>query len=108
MINHEHNRRFLNIYLLLRDNGTVTISTFMRIIVLHPSIQEMEGITLFFSDAPYLIMTNSTVFLNYIINNEIEGNESGVANLIIPQLVFTSLSQCRKNIQENIAIVNDH
>ena len=39
MINNDHNRSLFHRYLLLRDNGTVTIGTFMRIIVPYPIIQ---------------------------------------------------------------------
>ena len=39
VINHNHNRSLFHRYLLLRDNGTVTIGTFMRIIVPYPIIQ---------------------------------------------------------------------
>ena len=39
MINHDHNRQLFHRYLLMRDNGTVTISTFIRILAPHPIIQ---------------------------------------------------------------------
>ena len=78
MINYKHNRRLFHRYLLLRDNGTVTIGTLMRIIAPHPIIQEMQGIPLVFSYVPYLIMKTPTVFPNYIIKNDTEGNKSGV------------------------------
>ena len=38
----------------------------------------MQEIPLVFSDAPYLIMKTPTVFPNYIIKNDTEGNKSGV------------------------------
>ena len=72
MINHELNRMLFHRDSLLRDNETVTIRTFMRIIATHLIIQEMKEIPLFCSDAPDLIMTTPTVFLRYIINNDIE------------------------------------
>ena len=78
MINHELNRRFFHRDSLLRDNETVTIRTFIRILATHMIIQEMKEIPLVCSDVPALIMTTPTVFPNYIINNDIEGNKSGV------------------------------
>ena len=41
----------------------------------------MHGVPLVFSDVSAFIMKNHTVFTNYIINNDIEGNKSGVAIL---------------------------
>ena len=41
----------------------------------------MYVITLILSDAPYFIVTIPIVFQIYIINNDIEGNKSGVAIL---------------------------
>ena len=64
--------------LLLRDNGMVTIDTFMRIIVPRPIIQEIQRISLVCSYVPALVTTNPTFFSNYIINNAIEGNKYGV------------------------------
>ena len=41
----------------------------------------MQGINLVFTNAPALITKTPTVFPNYIINNDIEVNKSGVAIL---------------------------
>ena len=45
----------------------VTTDTLIMIIAPHIIIQELQGIPLVCSDAPTLIMTNSTVFPIYII-----------------------------------------
>ena len=91
--------RLFHRYLLLRDNGTVTIGTLMRIIAPHPIIQEMQGIPLVFSYVPYLIMKTPTVFPNYIINNDIEGNKYGVAILNNTTLGIHCNQAMQKNLQ---------
>ena len=48
----------------------------------------MQEIPLVFFYAPALIMTTPTVFKNYIINNDIEGNKYGVAILNNTALVI--------------------
>ena len=48
----------------------------------------MQGISLVFSDSPTLIITTPTVFPNYIINNDIDGNKSSVAILNNTTLSF--------------------
>ena len=68
-------------YVLLQDNVKFTIGTFLRVLAPHLIIQEMQGIYLVFSDAPTLIMKNPTVFPNYIIKNDIKGNNYGVTIL---------------------------
>ena len=108
MINYEHKRRLSHRYLLLQNNGTVTIGTFMRILAPHLINQGMKGIPLVFSDAPSLIMTTPTVSPNYIINNDIEGNKSGVAIFNITTFGIYRTRAMQKNLQENIAIVKYH
>ena len=81
MMNNDNNRRLFHRDLVLRYNGMVTIVTFTRILAPHPIIKEMQGIPLVFSDAPTLIMKNPTVFPNYIIKNDIKGNNYGVTIL---------------------------
>ena len=67
MINCDQNMRLFHRDLLLQDNGTFTIGTFMRIIVPHRIIQEIQGIPLVCSDAPALILTTPTVCPKCII-----------------------------------------
>ena len=80
-INHEHNRKLVDRNLLLRDNGTVNIGNFMRILGPHLIIQEMQQNILVWLDPTALIIKTSTVFPNYIINSFVEGNKSGVVIL---------------------------
>ena len=81
MINHEHNKRLFHRDLLLRDNGVVTIGSFMRLLAPHPITQTMQDIPLICSDSPALILNTPLTYPEVLINNNIEGNKSGIAIL---------------------------
>ena len=73
----------------------------------------MQGIYLVFSDAPTLIMTTPTVFPNYIINNDIEGNKSGVeilnnttVGIHCTQAMQTKCTKNNSNNQRPLEILN--
>ena len=80
----------------------VTTDTLIMIIAPHIIIQELQGIPLVCSDAPTLIMTNSTVFPIYIIYNDIECNKSGVEIFNNTTLGISRTQAMQKNVQENL------
>ena len=57
-----------------------------------------------FSYAPALIMTTTTVFPKYIIDNYTEGNKSGVEILNNTTIGIQRTQEIQKNVQEYIAI----
>lgn len=80
-INHEQNRRLFHRDLLLRDNGIVTIGTFMRLLAPHPVLQEMQGIPMVRSDTPAVIMSSPNHYPPYSIAHELSNVRYGVAIL---------------------------
>ena len=81
MMTNESNKRIFHRDLVLRDNGVVSIGTFMRILSPHPVQRNMQGIPLICADAPAVVMCMPSYFPSYDIVNTIQGNESGVAVL---------------------------
>ena len=102
MINHDHNKRLFHKYLLLQYNVTVAMGIFVRVVAKHPIIQEMQRIPLVWSDSQALNMTTLTVFPNYIIITDIEGNKCGVTILNNSTLGIYGTHAMQKNKQETL------
>ena len=81
MINREQNKRIFHRDLQLRDNGTVTIGTFMRVLAPHPIERTMQDIPMIRSDSPAVVLQTPSIYDSYPVNFDIEGNGSGVAVL---------------------------
>eukprot|EP00559_Dactyliosolen_fragilissimus_P002615 CAMPEP_0184868778 /NCGR_PEP_ID=MMETSP0580-20130426/31751_1 /TAXON_ID=1118495 /ORGANISM="Dactyliosolen fragilissimus" /LENGTH=333 /DNA_ID=CAMNT_0027369885 /DNA_START=200 /DNA_END=1198 /DNA_ORIENTATION=- len=82
MISNEKNRRLFHRDLLLRDNGTITIGSYLRIIAPLPVERNMQENPLIESFLPAIAMKHPPKVSPIVINNYIEGNQSGVAFLV--------------------------
>ena len=81
MMSNDMNRRLFHRDLLLRDNGTITVGSYLRILAPHPIERNMNGIPLLKSDYPAIAMDTPKRLAPIYINSHIEGNKSGCAVL---------------------------
>ena len=81
MMSHDMNRRLYHRDLLLRDNGTITVGSFLRILGPHPIIRNMNGIPLIKTDYPAIALETPDKLSPIFINSYIEGNKAGCAVL---------------------------
>ena len=67
--------------LLLRDNGTITCGTYLRVLAPYPIERMMEGIPLIKTSYPAIVMERPEHIPAVTINSYIQGNASSVAVL---------------------------
>ena len=81
MMTSDMNKRLFHRDLMLRDNGTITIGSYLRLLAPHPIERNMQGIPLIKSFYPIIAMDSPSIINSIAVNNYIEGNQSGVAVL---------------------------
>ena len=81
MMNNESNKRIFHRDLLLRDNGTITCGTYMRLLAPYPVERMMEGIPLVKTSYPAIVMERPANVPAIVVNSYIQGNNSAVAIL---------------------------
>ena len=81
MITNESNKRLFHRDLLLRDNGVITIGSYLQILAPLPVKRTMSGIPLVESYFPAIAMESPIRVSTIIINSYIERNKSGVSVL---------------------------
>lgn len=86
MMTSDTNKRLFHRDLMLRDNGTITIGSYIRLLAPHPIERNMQGIPLIKSFFPIIAMEPPSVVNYIVVNTYIESNMSGVAVLKNAQL----------------------
>ena len=81
MMTNEMNKRIFHRYLMLRDNGTTTIGSYMRILAPYPIERNMQGIPLIKTHYPAIAMMVPIELPSICINTYIQANQSSVALL---------------------------
>ena len=82
IINNENNRQLFHKDLLLRDNVTITVGTFFRLLLgPQPITNDLLGIPIVNSNSSVIVMKTPAVIPTYPINNEIEARNFGVTVL---------------------------
>jgi hypothetical protein len=81
MMTNEMNKRIFHRDLMLRDNGTITIGSYMRILAPYPIERNMKGIPLVKTHYPAIAMMVPIDLHSISINTYIQANQSSVALL---------------------------
>ena len=81
MITNEMNRRLFCRDTMLRDNGTVTLGTYIRLLAPYPIQRNMNGIPLLRTMFPAIVMMTPSNVPLIQINKYITANQTGVAIL---------------------------
>ena len=78
-IHHDQNARLFHRNLVLRDNGVITIGSFLRILSPHQVDEHMQGIPLINTDSPAVALRLPNHYATVPTNTEIQGSQSLVA-----------------------------
>ena len=81
MITNNLNRRLFSRDTMLRDNGTVTLGTYIRLLAPYPIQRNMQGIPLLQSMYPAIVMETPQYIPSIAINKYIQANQTGVGYL---------------------------
>ena len=81
MITNEMNRRLFSRDTMLRDNCTVTLGTYLRLLAPYPITRNMKGIPLLQSMYPAIVMQTPSNVPSIQLNKYIQANQTGVAIL---------------------------
>ena len=81
MITNDMNKRLFNRDILLRDNGTITVGTYMRVLAPYPITRKMKDIPLVNSFYPAIVIERPSRVYTVPVNTYIQANQSGVAVL---------------------------
>ena len=89
MISNDMNKRLYHRDLLLRDNGTITVGSFLRILALLPIKRNMNEIPMLHSFYPAIVMEPPEELKPIFIHSYIDGNKAGCTVLNGAYLKFT-------------------
>ena len=82
-ISNENNTNFFQRNLILRDNGTITCGSYLRVIAPHQIERYLNGTEMIFSDYPAIALKIPSDVSNVRIDNALEGNrmKAGLWNM---------------------------